>query len=289
MSPGESSRQKSSGTSDIEDTAADSRSEPYTELDHRDEEQIQQEMTGEIVKEFVHTIKIDGRQITHLSIVGTREAGRRRGNIEILDVKTEETTEEIRALVKMRDLENRIDVLGASAADKKKPFAYTLAVNKLIPAKLIATLIEEFLKRQRSLRTESEAPKAPEEQPPAQQETWHVSTSRNLPATEDSPQYPLADKDKIVGQANISRSHQEAAFLPDGKVLYESGPVGFLRSKILEPIKAKHPQFEFEFKVVDGIVEALFVKPLDPEGTRLGELLGPVGWAYSKATEPVKQ
>lgn len=84
-----------------------------------------------------------------------KEAIRRRGNFEILDIQVTETDTEFRALVRVRDLVNRIDVLGASTAEKSKPFSYVLALNKaernafakLLPAKWIATLIDDWINR----------------------------------------------------------------------------------------------------------------------------------------------
>jgi len=104
--------------------------EVFQTMERRDENQILAEMQGELVEELVYDIQIQGRRVTNLSYAGVKEATRRRGNIEILEVRTEETDNEIRALVRVRDHDNRIDVLGASAAEKSKPFAYTLAVNK---------------------------------------------------------------------------------------------------------------------------------------------------------------
>jgi hypothetical protein len=137
----------------------------YQDMDKRDENQIIQEMRGEILEDLVYDISIGGRRVTNLSYAGIKEAIRRRGSLEILDVKTEETEASIRVMVKVRDLQNRIDVLGASEADKTKPFAYTLAVNKaernafakLIPAKWFATLIDEYL-QQKGNQPRREAP-----------------------------------------------------------------------------------------------------------------------------------
>jgi len=104
--------------------------EVFHEMERRDENQILAEMRGEILEDLVYSTDIQGRRVTNLSYAGVKEAVRRRGNLEILEARTEETDDEIRALVRVRDHENRIDVLGASSAEKGKPFSYTLAVNK---------------------------------------------------------------------------------------------------------------------------------------------------------------
>jgi hypothetical protein len=128
------------------------------EWERRDEGQILSELRGELgelAEELVYRTTIQGRDVTNLSYSGIKEAIRRRGNVQILDAHTEETENEIRALVKVRDLDNRIDVLGASSAKKSDAFAYVLAVNKaernafakLIPARWYATLIEDWLQK----------------------------------------------------------------------------------------------------------------------------------------------
>lgn len=137
----------------------------FQTMEKRDEEQILAEMRGELVEEFVYSIPIQGKQVTNLSYAGVKEAIRKRGNVQLLEIRTEETETEIRGLVQVRDLDNRIDVLGASSADKGKPFAYVLALNKaernafskLIPAKWYATLIKDWLQKHRTPAT-SEAP-----------------------------------------------------------------------------------------------------------------------------------
>src|SRR5208282_4076058 len=132
--------------------------ETFQDMDRRDEGQILAEMRGEQLADYVYSIRIEGRQVTNLSYAGVKEAIRRRGHVEILDIKTEQDDKEYRAIVRVRDHDNQIDVLGASTCEKTKPFAWTLAVNKaernawmkLIPSKWIATLIQEWVTRNRS-------------------------------------------------------------------------------------------------------------------------------------------
>ena len=69
-------------------------------------------------------------------------------------VHIEETEEELRALIRVWDLNNNVKVLGAGSARKKEPYAWVLAVNKaernafrkLLPEKQIALLIDQWLK-----------------------------------------------------------------------------------------------------------------------------------------------
>lgn len=105
--------------------------EVFQQMERKDEDQILAELRGQIVEDFVYQIKVGDKTVTNLSYNGIKEAIRRRGGIENLSVTTTETETEIRALVRIRDLENQIDVCGASSAEKSKPFSYVLAVNKL--------------------------------------------------------------------------------------------------------------------------------------------------------------
>ena len=138
-------------------------------VEKRDEDQILKQMRGEVLKDWVYTIKVwDSekkamRDVTSLSYAGVKEAIRQRGNIWWYpcdcchkQVHTEETSEEIRAIVTAWDMERNIKFLGAAAALKKQPFSWVLAVNKaernalrkFLPEKQIAILIDEWLRKQ---------------------------------------------------------------------------------------------------------------------------------------------
>jgi len=127
----------------------------FQQMDRLDENQILAEMRGELIEEFVYSIQLGGKEVTNLSYAGVKEAIRRRGQVEQLEVRGFEDEKEYHALVRLRDLTSRVDVLGAASAEKNKPFAYVLAFNKaernafakLIPAKLIAALIHEYTER----------------------------------------------------------------------------------------------------------------------------------------------
>jgi hypothetical protein len=130
----------------------------FQQMEVLDENQILAEMKGaDLLNEFVYDIVIEGRHVTNLSYAGVKEAIRRRGKYEILDFRVEDDKDQYRCTVRMRDLIRQIDVLGASTCEKGKPFAYTLAVNKaernafrkLIPEKLIAGMVKDFLERKK--------------------------------------------------------------------------------------------------------------------------------------------
>ena len=131
------------------------------QLEKRDENQILSSMKGEVVKEWVYQIKGPTGMITQLSYAGVKEAIRRRGNIGWKPcphcnqmVHIEENDKEIRATVYALDYQTNTAFLGAAEADKGRPFAFRLAVNKaernalrkFLPEKAIALLIQEYLR-----------------------------------------------------------------------------------------------------------------------------------------------
>jgi hypothetical protein len=127
----------------------------FQAFDKRDEQQILRELQGELLEEYVYTANNQGQTVTQLSYPGTKEAARRRGNFEIADWRVDYTSSLVNAVVKIRDLENRCEFLGASSAKIEQPFALTLALNKaernalnkMLPTKWIAAMIKEFLNR----------------------------------------------------------------------------------------------------------------------------------------------
>lgn len=271
----------------------------FQALERRDEDQILAEMRGEILEDLVYDVTIQGRRVTNLSYAGVKEAIRRRGNLEILDVKTEDTEKDIRALVHVRDLENRIDVLGASSAEKEKPFAYTLAVNKaernafakLIPAKWFALLIDEYLARRE--RREPSHPKAtitvaasiPEPgQPP------HVPVTKDPLAQLGLRQYPLTEGLRAIGMLNILEDGSEASIVPEKTFNVDDPAItGFLISKFLDPMCAKHPELSFNVRTnEDGSLEYVLVKGrLDD--SQIKDMCSAAKWAFSKAQERVEK
>ena len=124
-------------------------------IERMDEEQILREMKGEFLKNFVYRFEHKGREIVNLSYAGIREAIRRRGHTKILEWRVEDDGKLYKAVVKMHDLVNNIETLGAATCEKDRPFAFRMAINKaernawgkMIPTKLWASLIDEFIKR----------------------------------------------------------------------------------------------------------------------------------------------
>jgi hypothetical protein len=277
----------------------------YQDMDKRDENQIIQEMRGEILEDLVYDISIGGRRVTNLSYAGIKEAIRRRGSLEILDVKTEETEATIRVMVKVRDLQNRIDVLGASEADKTKPFAYTLAVNKaernafakLIPAKWFATLIDEYL-QQKGNMPRREAPHitpkfVPPEAPKMQgnkhldldPETLTMLTAMTKIEDERLKQYAFTpDGNNPIGMINAI--HEVTAIVPYQANLRmdNNAFTSFLFPKIIDKVCSK---YSCEYEVIgtqEGALLYILIKGKLTE-EQIKELLTPTRWAFLKAFE----
>jgi hypothetical protein len=164
---------------------------PYTQMETKDEEQILSEMKGEFLQNYVYSFTQGNRTITNLSYIGIKEAIRRRGHYQIIEQTITEVGGKIRALVKVHDLINDIDVLGASEAEADKQFSFVLAVNKaernafakVIPAKLIAEMIAEKLGKKTETPKEVErSQKMPKDVTPEQlkQEGEQVPVSYQL-------------------------------------------------------------------------------------------------------------
>jgi hypothetical protein len=158
---------------------------PYQLMEAKDEDQILAEMKGEFLSQFVYSFRQGNRDITNLSYVGIKEAIRRRGHYQIIEQIISEANGKIRALIKVHDLVNDIDVLGASEAEADKPFAYVLAINKaernafakVIPAKLIAEMIAEKLGK--TPKEAERSPKTPKDVTP-EKESEQVPVSYQL-------------------------------------------------------------------------------------------------------------
>ncbi len=266
----------------------------FQEMERRDENQILAEMRGELLEDLVYSVDIQGKRVTSLRYAGVKEGIRRRGNVEILDVRTEETPEEIRALVKVRDHDNRIDVLGASSAEKSKPFAYVLAVNKaernafakLIPAKWYAVLIDEYLQRRKGKGTPERREEAETSKPA---EEWHlkVPVTKDVVAIEGVRQDPLIQGTLSIGMVNILEDGSEASIVPERPVDIDAAPIqGFLIPRVLDTMKAKHAGFDYRLDVgQDGMLQAILIRGKVDE-SQVKELASAAKWAFMHAIQP---
>lgn len=276
----------------------------YQIMDAHDEAQILSEIRGEVLEDLVYDIQIGSKRVTNLSYAGIKEAIRKRGSLEILDVKTEESESTIRALVKVRDLQNRIDVLGASEADKTKPFAYTLAINKaernafakLIPAKWLATLVDDYLQQKGNGRKEPKT--TPQTNKPIQTPFKHMELNPELLTmltaiaplkTEGLTQHPLMDGLNQIGMINVFEDF--TGLIPESaNIRMDHATIkGFLFTRILDPICSKH-EFEYE-PVGTANGELLYILIKGKLGDdQIKELKTSVRWAFLKASgENIKE
>ena len=174
-------------------------------MDGKDEDQILAELKGEYLDAFVYQFTQGDRTITSLSYTGIKEAIRRRGNYSIVDYDLKETDSTFWCIVKIHDNEKNIDALGVSEADKSKPFARVLAVNKaernayakLIPAKFFAELIAEKLKSSKPINVTPPQPEKDVSAFPPTAQSGEMQTPK-LPDTvcpkcggTKGPTYPL--------------------------------------------------------------------------------------------------
>jgi len=271
--------------------------EVFQAFERRDENQILAEMRGELLEELVYDIEIQGRRVTNLSYGGVKEAIRRRGRVEILEVRTEETDSEIRALVRIRDHENQIDVLGASTAEKNKPFAYTLALNKaerngfakLIPAKWYAVLIDEWLQRHGQKPTQPQPqPITPVQTtvPPQECEPLKVPITKDPLTQSDIKQYPLiGSNNRALGMMNIHVDGTQASIVPEKPINAEDPAIrSFLIARVLEAKKQKHPEFSYTLQTQNGqLIAILLHGNIDEQHAR--DLSNAARWAFERAME----
>ena len=136
--------------------------------DKKDEQQIIADMQGmrHMLETWVYQFEQGGRTVTALSYAGIKEAIRRRGNFKIIERQIEETPTTYRAIIIIEDLQTNTQFMGCNEVDKKKPFAYVLALNKAernayakaVPAELIATLVKLRLEAGDGIETISADP-----------------------------------------------------------------------------------------------------------------------------------
>jgi hypothetical protein len=158
--------------------------EAYELLDSRDEEQILAEIKGNIITEMFYSFPLEGRTVTGVSWVGTKEIARQYGGIDIEFIRVDETEESYTAVVKARDTRRGTSLLGTASQPKMMQtrsgeradrFAYTKAVSKaqrnairaIIPERFLIEMYEHFKKEkpeQRRKTPSSNVMKEPKEE-----------------------------------------------------------------------------------------------------------------------------
>lgn len=129
----------------------------YVIMERRDEEQITEELRGELVDQWVYSFKVAGREVTGLSWVGVKQAVRHYGHIHVALVSEQETDDEYRVTVKAIDTLVDVEMLGTASQSKMflgkpDPFARVKALNKasrnayraLLPERVIIEIMKEW-------------------------------------------------------------------------------------------------------------------------------------------------
>jgi hypothetical protein len=298
----------------------------FEEMERRDEGQILQEMRGEQLEEMVYSIEVQGgKKVTNLSYAGVKEYLRFRGHFKIVEVRVEQDEKEYRCLIILKDLDRDIEVTGASACEKSKPFAWTLAVNKaernayrkLIPEKTIANLIQEWLERKKpkpvgassavgtpivqpateEVKPAAESPIPPAQSPEPMKHTWHVplTTNQLLPfhIEKGIRQIFLAKGLQSFGVINQDTVNNELAIVPEKTLDPEAGPIHWLiegtpyRKGVVKPICEKYGlQYELVLEGELLKVIVIFGGSLDQEHVK--EIAGGATWAFQRAFEEAK-
>jgi len=124
-------------------------------LEKRDEEQILAEAQGNIIKEMFYKFPIDGKQVTGISWVGTKEIARRYGGIKMGLPQVTVLDDQYVCSVQATDVKNDVTLIGSSMQPKNmtlkngdiKPdrFAYVKVTSKAQRNAIRALVPETFL------------------------------------------------------------------------------------------------------------------------------------------------
>jgi len=171
------------------------------------------------------------------------------------------------------------------------------AFSKLLPAKLYATLIQEWLTqykpskpRQVGGTSKAENIPLPTKPSPEKQEPWHVPITANQVPPEliktGVRQYPLMRDLKSFGMVNTLG--EEITIVPERPVPIDTPLIeGFLLRKIVEPLVSKH-QLAYTLKRTNGgLLEAILVRGKLQE-QQVSELVSGARWAFERALEEKK-
>jgi len=144
--------------------------EAYELLDQRDEEQILSEIKGQIIDEMFYSFSMDGREVTGISWVGTKEIARQYGGIDMNFVRCEDTPISYIAIVKATDTKRGTSLLGTAmqpklmqtrAGEVEDRFAYTKAVSKAQRNAIRAIIPEKYLLEMYKLFKDGGKPEPP--------------------------------------------------------------------------------------------------------------------------------
>lgn len=137
---------------------------PYSLMERKDEEQILQEIKGNVIEEFVYSFPQGNRTITGLSYSGIKHIALQRGNIHCCEPILQENGSCWISKVKAIDVQRNLEMWGVSMQPKfmelrngskiKDDFciqkcvskAERNALRKLMPEKIIIEMIKEWQK-----------------------------------------------------------------------------------------------------------------------------------------------
>ncbi|MBW2674016.1 MAG: hypothetical protein JRD89_11470 [Deltaproteobacteria bacterium] len=90
-------------------------------VEQRDEQQIMQEILGDVLRQYVYRFEVGGRVVTNVSYAGIKEAARRRGNVHVTKVEVEETKDGQAVIGKAEvyDLQNNFKTWGVAVQRKR--------------------------------------------------------------------------------------------------------------------------------------------------------------------------
>ena len=162
-----------------------SKQEKLELMERRDEAQIIAVAKGEIIKEMFYSFPIDGKKVTGISWIGTKEIARRYGGLKMGIPVMTDLGEEWAASVQCTDIENNVTLVGTSTVPKMftkrngeqatNRFAYTTASSKaqrnairaLIPETFLIEMLDTFIKEGK--QTERQPPPPPRRQAESKQ------------------------------------------------------------------------------------------------------------------------
>lgn len=200
----------------------------YELMEARDEEQILAEIKGNIITEMFYSFRMDGREVTGISWVGTKEVARQYGGIDMNLVRVDDLGAAYVAVAKATDTRRGVSLLGSAMQSKtmavkgeeqEDRFAYTKAVSKaqrnairaIIPEKYLLEMYQLFRKgckpaARKSVDAEAHPVEEPA-QPPA-------------PPAEDDETRRVQEVLEVNGLSleNVTLRHKGA------KVYVEAGP-----------------------------------------------------------------
>jgi len=138
---------------------------PYVIMDRRDEDQILEELQGNVIKEYVYDFVQNGRQITGLSYAGVMHIAQRMGHIHTSEPIIQEMNGGYLAKVQATDVKKNLSIWGVAFQPKNiklkdgreitDNFAVTKAVakstrnavRKLFPEKYVIEMLKEYRKQ----------------------------------------------------------------------------------------------------------------------------------------------